>query len=174
MPGIDVQEVEQAKLQNGRLGDDRRVLAVSGNDLHAGQSVEDELAGGDGRSSGVQALDCGPVLFGQCLPDLAFDQTEDEQGQADDGDQGGDAPVVLQVEGRDGQRAFEGGVAAFDRFLSFVEGQDGGGVGLLGGQVGEQGVPAVDGGFGVDRLGVEAPGQGGFAGAGSMPVTVRR
>jgi hypothetical protein len=33
-------------------------------------------------------------LFGEAVSDLAFDQAEDEQGQADDGDQGGDAPVV--------------------------------------------------------------------------------
>jgi hypothetical protein len=40
-------------------------------------------------------LDLGLTLFGEGLPDLAFNQAEDEQRQADHGDQGGDAPVAL-------------------------------------------------------------------------------
>src|SRR5258707_15356485 len=98
--------------------------------------------------------------------DLAFHQAEDEQGQADDGDQGGDAPVVLAEQGSDGERAFERGVAAFYCFLPLVEDQDLGGGSLVGVQVGEQGIPAVGGGLGVDRLLVEYPGEGGFAGVG--------
>jgi hypothetical protein len=55
-------------------------------------------------------------LHGQSPFDLAFYQAEDQQGQADRSDQGGDAPVVLQIQGDDGQGAFERRVAAFDRF----------------------------------------------------------
>lgn len=54
------------------------------------------------------------------MPDLAFYQAEDEQGEADHGDQGGDAPVVFQEQRGDGEGALERGVAAFDRFLSFA------------------------------------------------------
>ena len=129
--------------------------------------MEDEPSGGDGGPSGVQAVDLGFALFGEAASDLAFYQAEDEQGEADDGDQGGDAAVVLAEEGGDGERSFERGVAAFDCFLSFVEQEDLGGVGVAGVQVGEQGVPAVGGGLGVDRLLVEVPGEGGFAGAGT-------
>ena len=70
------------------------------------------------------------------MPDLTFYQAEDEQGQADHGDQGGDAPVVLQEEGGDGEGAFERRVAASDRVLSFAGEEYPGGVGLAGIQVG--------------------------------------
>ena len=72
-------------------------------------------------------------LFGEAVSGLAFDQAEDEQGQADDGDQRVDAAVVLQVQVGDGERAFECLVAAFDRFLSLVVAQDLFGVGLVSG-----------------------------------------
>jgi hypothetical protein len=114
----------------------------------------------------VQARHLGLALFGEAVPDLAFYQAEDEQGQADDGDQSGDAPVVLAEQGSDGEGAFERGVAAFYCFLPLVEDQDLGGGSLVGVQIGEQGIPAVGGGLGVDRLLVECPGEGGFAGAG--------
>jgi hypothetical protein len=148
------------------LGDDRWVLTCAGDDFHGGERFEDQPSGGCGGPSGVRALDSGLALFGEGLPDLAFYQAEDEQGQADDGDQGGDAPVVLAEQGSHGEGAFERGVAAFYCFLPLVEDQDLGGGSLAGVQVGEQGVPAVGGGLGVDRLLVEYPGEGGFAGAG--------
>lgn len=115
------------------LRDDRRVLACPRNDLHGGEGAEDESAGWDGGPPGIQALDLGFTLFGETVPDLAFYQAEDEQGQADDGDQGGDAPVVLQEQGGDGEGSLEGGVAAFGCFLSLVEDQDPGGVGSAAG-----------------------------------------
>jgi hypothetical protein len=101
--------------------------------------------------------------------DLAFDQAEDEQGQADHGDQGGDAAVVLQVDRGDGEGSFRRGVGAFDGFLAFVVQQYLCGVRVIDRQVGQQGLPAVGGGVGVDRGLVERPGQGG-----SVPVIVYR
>jgi hypothetical protein len=112
------------------LGDDGRVLARAGDDLHGGEGAEDEPSGGDGGPAGVQAFGLGLVLFGEALPDLAFYQAEDEQGEADHGDQGGDAAVVLAEQGGDGEGTLERGVAAFDGFLALVEEQDPGGVGL--------------------------------------------
>src|ERR1700735_839986 len=131
-------------------GDDRGVLPSAGDDLHGGERAEDEPAGGNGGPSGVEALDLGLVLLGEGLPGLAFYQAEDEQGQADDGDQGGDAPVVLQEQGGDGEWSLERRVAAFYRLLPLVEQEDPGCVGLAGVQVGERCVPAVGGGRGVD------------------------
>src|ERR1019366_4272923 len=71
----------------------------------------------------------------------------------------------------DRERSFQVAVAAFDGFLGLIAEQY-----LLGGdvrgQVGEQGVPAVGGGFGVDRGLAGPPGEGGFAGsaaAGALP-----
>lgn len=87
----------------GRLGDDWRAWPISGHDFYGGECGEDESAGGDGGSSGVEAIDLGGVLLGEGVSDLAFDEAQDEQGQADDGDQGGDPPVVLEVESSDGQ-----------------------------------------------------------------------
>ncbi|MDX3111119.1 hypothetical protein [Nonomuraea angiospora] len=62
----------------------------------ASQRVQDELAGGNGGPAGVQPVDLGRSAGGQCEADLAFDQAEDEQSQADDGDQRVDAAVVLR------------------------------------------------------------------------------
>src|SRR2546426_869779 len=66
--------------------------------------------------------------------------------------------------GGDGEGSFEVAVAAFDDFLAFVTGQDFGGVDGGGVEVGEQAVPAVGGGFGVEGGLVEPPAQGRFAG----------
>ena len=54
--------------------------------------LQNEASGGDGGPSGVQSFDLGLSLFDEGLPDLAFYQGGDEQGQADDGDQGRDVP----------------------------------------------------------------------------------
>ncbi|MDQ1012174.1 hypothetical protein QFZ82_006659 [Streptomyces sp. V4I23] len=96
------------------------------------------------------------------LADLALDQGEDQQGQADHGDQGGDAAVVLQEHRRDREGALDVAVSALDGALALIVQQDLGGGGLVGGQVGQQRVPAVDGRFGVDGSLVEGPGQGGL------------
>ncbi|MDX2733625.1 hypothetical protein [Streptomyces sp. PA03-2a] len=102
------------------------------------------------------------VRWGQGLADLSFDQAEHQQGQADHGDQGGDAPVAAQEHRRDGEWSFELAVAAFDYGLALVVQQDLGRVGLVGGQVGQQRVPAVDCRLGVDDVLVERPVQGRF------------
>ena len=73
---------------------------------------------------------------------------EDEQGQADDGDQGGDAPVVLQEDRRDGEGALDVAVAALDGGLILIAAEDLGSGDVVA-EVGQQGVPAVTGGFGV-------------------------
>jgi hypothetical protein len=65
-------------------------------------------------------------------------------------------------------------VAVLDGFLSFVQEEYLGGVGLAGVQVGQQCVPAVGGGFGVDGLLVEVPAEGWFPVSGLVPVWVRR
>jgi hypothetical protein len=49
--------------------------------------------------------------------------------------------------------------------LPFAEEEYPDGVGVAGAQAGEQCVPAVGGGLGVDRLSIEVPGQGRFPGA---------
>ena len=119
-----------------------------------------------GRAGGAVAGQAGhhPAVRGQGLADLPFDQAEDQQGQADHGDQGGDAAVGLQEQRGDREGAFELAVAAFDDVLALVAAEDLGRAGLAGLQVGQQRVPAVGGGLSVDRGLVEVPGQGGFAG----------
>ncbi|MFI1185966.1 hypothetical protein [Streptomyces californicus] len=95
--------------------------------------------------------------------DLPLDEAEHQQGQADDLDQGGDPSVVLDEDRRDGQGAFDVVVPAFDRALPPVVDQDLGRACLLGGQGGQQRVPAVDGGLRFQNFLVEVPGQGGDA-----------
>jgi hypothetical protein len=70
-----------------------------------------------------------------------------------------DAAVGLEEQGGDREGAFELAVAAFDDVLALVAAED-----LLladraGRQVGQQGIPAVGRGLGVDRGLVEVPGQ---------------
>ena len=60
-------------------------------------------------------------------------------------------------------RGLELAVAAFNDVLAFVAAEDPGRAGLVGRQVGQQRVPAVPGGFSVDRILVVVPGQDGFA-----------
>jgi hypothetical protein len=85
LSGVDAEQIQEPELEGCGLGDDRWVLACPGDDLHGGEGSEDEPAGGDRGASGVQAFDLGLALFGEGVPDLAFDQAEDEQGEADDG-----------------------------------------------------------------------------------------
>jgi hypothetical protein len=88
---------------------------------------------------------------------LPFDQAEDEQGQADYRDPFRDPAVVVQEHRCHGQRACERAVAALDGFLALVAAQHFGRVDV-GGQVGEQGVPAVGGCLVVQRILAEGPG----------------
>ncbi|MGQ7747635.1 hypothetical protein ACUN29_03820 [Streptomyces sp. WC2508] len=62
--------------------------------------VEDQAAGGADPAVVGVAADHG-LLGAECASGLPLDQTEDEQGRADDLDQGGDTPVVLDENGRD-------------------------------------------------------------------------
>ena len=146
------------------FGDGGGVAVVGGDQAQVGQGLEDGPAGGAGGGRAV-AGQAGHHLGvrGQCLADLPLGQAEDQQGQADHGDQGGDAPVEFQEDRGDGEGAFELAVAAFNDVLAFVAAEDPGRAGLAGRQVGQQRVPAVPGGFGVDRVLVEAPGQDRFA-----------
>ena len=95
--GIHVQQVQQSGLQWWGLGDDRWVVAAGGDEPQAGQGLEDEPPGGFGRLADVQPLE--EDGGGDSAPNLAFDQAEDEQRQADHGDQGLDAPVGLHEQG---------------------------------------------------------------------------
>jgi hypothetical protein len=95
--------------------------------------------------------------WGEVTAGFTFDEAVDEQGEADDADEGGDAPVGVEEHRRDGERSFEVVVAAFaGAGLVLVPGQHlRGGEGR--GQVGQQCVPAVGSGFGIDGVGVEVP-----------------
>ncbi|MEV7053835.1 hypothetical protein [Streptomyces anulatus] len=109
--------------------------------------IEDHTAGG--ADAAVVVVEPGHGLFRSQSPsDLPLDQAEHQQGQADDLDQGGDAPVVLREDRCDRERPLEVVVAALDRALPFVVDQDLARIGLLGGQGDQQRVPAVDGGLG--------------------------
>src|SRR5438552_9255059 len=157
--GIDFEESEESELDVVGAGNAGWSAPGGGDESDAGQGGEDVAGGGPGGTAfGVEA-DHG-ALWGDGEADLAFDEAEDEQGQADDGDESGDAPVVLEVHGGDGQRSFEVPVASLDRFLALVAAQDFGGVGLGRVEVGQQGVPAVGGGLGVDGGLIEGPHQG--------------
>jgi hypothetical protein len=82
--------------------------------------LQDQPVGRDGGPAGVEAVDLVLADGVEGAADLAFDEAEDEQGEADHGDQGGDPAVVLEVDRGDGEGSFERGVAAFDGCLTFV------------------------------------------------------
>src|SRR6266508_1029632 len=162
--GVDLEQLQDVCLQRWGLWDDRRVGAAGRQQLQPGQRGKDQPPGGPGGAVSPQPIQA--LGGGDGPADLPLHQAEHQQGQADDGDQGGDASVGLQEHGRDRQWAFEAGVAALDNLLTLVAPQDLGGVSLGGIQVGQQGVPAVGSGLGVQGLLVEVPRQGGLAGGG--------
>jgi hypothetical protein len=76
--------------------------------------LEDQPAGGFGVLAWVEP---GHLRGrGDRGSDGAFDQAEDEQGEADHGDQGLDPPVGLEEHRGDREWAFERRVAAFHDF----------------------------------------------------------
>ena len=90
-------------------------MAVEGGDeAELAEGLEDEPAGG---FAGPAVVDVEAAYFGvggEVAADFAFDEAEDQQGQADHGDQSGDPSVAAQEDRCDGERAFELAVAAFD------------------------------------------------------------
>ncbi len=78
------------------------VAAADGDEV--GELVEDLAAGGAAdplRKQAPFAL----VERGEAGADLAFDQPVEEEGDADDRDEGGDAAVVVEEDGADGGQA---------------------------------------------------------------------
>lgn len=81
-----------------------RVMAMTGGSValatrsrRVGEVIGDHSAGGSHLLvAGVEAQHL--LVTSEGLPDLAFDQAEQQQGQADHRDQCGDAPVVLVID----------------------------------------------------------------------------
>src|SRR5260221_10972883 len=140
--------------------------------MDGGELVEDGAGGGVG---GVQPVEGGEggggggdggAAFGQdagqgdsgaeCGAQLGFDQPEDEQRDADDGDEGLDPVVVVQEHGPDPQGLLEVAVALLDDPLVFVDFQDVQGgqraAVVVAGKVGGQRVQPVEPACGGDRL----------------------
>ncbi|MER6367087.1 hypothetical protein ABT255_01685 [Streptomyces mirabilis] len=92
-------------------------------DPQVGEVVEDHASGRpEGPVVGVEVAH--GLIAAQSLADLAFDEAEHQQGQADHGDQGGDAPVVVQEDRGHGGRALEVAVAALDHRPALVAQED--------------------------------------------------
>src|SRR5512142_1939389 len=108
---VGLQKIQQSLLDWCGLWDDGRLITGGWDEAYAGQGEEDQPAGGPGGRSGVQAGNLG--CRGDLGADAAFDEAEHQQCQADHGDQGFDAPVVLQEQWRDRQRSLVVSVAAF-------------------------------------------------------------
>ncbi len=85
-------------------------LAVVGRDeSYVVQGLQDQPGGWpDGPViEGVEAGYVSLVVLGEPEADFAFDEAEDEQGQADHGDQGGDPAVGLQEYRCDGKGSMD-------------------------------------------------------------------
>ena len=149
-------------MQRRWAGDVGGLVAVGGHEAQPAQCAEDQCCGGAGGAACVETGDL-PVGAGT-EPGLAFDQAEDEQGQADHVDEGVDPLVGVQEHRRDRERALERAVAPFGDLLALVAGEYLGGADGVG-QVRQQGVPAVGGGLGVEGGLVEMPGQDWFPGS---------
>src|SRR6266568_409751 len=100
----DVQQCEDGALDGGEL-----VQNGPGGGVGQVQAVEGGQDGAGGAGGGAQ---------------LGLDQPEDEQGDADDGDEGLDPVVVVQEHGPDPQGLLEVAVALLDDPLVFVDAQD--------------------------------------------------
>ncbi|MDB1090206.1 hypothetical protein PJ985_21875 [Streptomyces sp. ACA25] len=159
---VGVEEFEEVELDATGDLDGGRVGDVADSQGEFAEVVEDHAAGGADPT--VVGVETGHALFRPQGPsDLPLDQAEHQQGQADDLDQGGDAPVVLDEDRRDRERPLEVVVAALDRALALVVDQDLAWVGFLSGQRGQQRVPAVDRGLGSRDVLIEVPVRGGNA-----------
>ncbi len=87
-------------LNGGRVGD----VADAHGEL--AEVLEDHAAAGT--DAAVVGVEAAHGLRGAERPsDLPLDQAEDQQGQEDDMDQGGNAPVVLHEDRRDRKRALK-------------------------------------------------------------------
>ena len=93
--GVDLEQLQDVCLQRWGLRDDRRVGAAGREQPQPGQRGKDQPPGGLCGAVGPQPLEL--ARRGDRPADLALHQAEDQQGQADDGDQGGDAPIVFEA-----------------------------------------------------------------------------
>lgn len=162
--GVDGEQLQQSGRQRRWLGNGWWVVPTSRVEPKPGQGFEDQPAGWLGRTADVQ-----PGQFhgrGDGLADGPLDQAEDQQRQADHTDQGADAPVVFEKHRGDGKGALEGAVAALHDLLALVASQDLAGISLVDPKVGQQPIPAIAGGVGVQGGLVEGPGKGRLAGGG--------
>src|SRR5512132_1074099 len=89
--GVHVEQFKMPGLQGRGLWEDGRVVAAGGDQPQAGQRLEDQPPGGLSWLADVQPVQ--GAGRGDGAADLAFDQAEDEQGQADPGDYVLVAPV---------------------------------------------------------------------------------
>jgi hypothetical protein len=135
--GVDVEEGEELGLQPSGVRDFGWLLVVGGDEAEVVEGLQDEAAGGSGGTvvEAVEPDHVGVALLGEAGADFSFDEAEDEQGEADDGDEGGDPPVVLQEHGCDREGSFDRGVALFHDGLAFVAAQDFGGSASAGGRL---------------------------------------
>ncbi|WP_223065027.1 hypothetical protein [Streptomyces sp. IB201691-2A2] len=104
MPYVGVEEIEDVELDatgdldGGRIGD------VADPQGEFAEMVENHAAGG--ADSAIVRVEAGHGLVrSKRASDLPLDQTEHQQSQADDLDEGGDAPVVMDEDRRNRQGA---------------------------------------------------------------------
>lgn len=127
---VDVEQFEDAGLEPGGGGHDGWRVGGGGDEVEPGQRLEDEPAGGSG---GGAAGESGHRAFRQDRASgCAFDEAEDQQGEADHRQERVDAAVVLEEHGRDGERAFERAAAASTTSWPFVADEHFCGVGVGG------------------------------------------
>src|SRR5229473_1580060 len=138
-------------------------------EVQAVEGGQDGAGGGDGGAAFGQDAGQGRV-FAEAGAQFGFDQPEDQQGDADDGDQRLDPVIVVQEDGPDPQGLFQVAVALLDDPLVFVDFQhvQGGQCGavVVVGQVGGQRVQPVKPGGRGDRILVAVPADDGLAGLG--------
>ncbi|MFG2887575.1 hypothetical protein ACGFYV_35745 [Streptomyces sp. NPDC048297] len=127
---MDTEKFEEVELDAAGDLHGRRVGDVADPQTELAEVVEDHPSGRP-HSAVVRVEPGHGLLRPQGPSDLAFDQAEDQQGQADHLDQCGSTPVVLDEDRGDRERPLEVRVAALDRALALVLDQDLGGCGLL-------------------------------------------
>ena len=101
--GVDAEKVQELGLQVAGFGDGCRLVPRGRDKAQFGEGLQDEPSGG---SAGPTIVDVKTDHFGvggEVAAYFAFDEAEDEQGQADHGDQRGDPAVAAQEDRRDGQ-----------------------------------------------------------------------
>src|SRR5436190_21700226 len=94
LSGVDAEQFQELGLEVSGFGDGGCLSPGRGDEAEFAECLEDEPSGGFAGPAVVDVKADHLGGGGEVAPDCALGEAEDQQGEADDGDQGGDPTVV--------------------------------------------------------------------------------